>query len=240
LTSQRYRTYRPSGLLSAGVRRHAATFDAVVGIDAGPTYLKAAMIRSSLKPFAAVQSDLFGGDPSWPEGLQYEPCFLTAEEENRLIKALASLPMAQFQFGAFEGRRRVASFGYRYDFGDQRLHDAAPIPDFVRPMVVRAEALAGLAPGDVRHALVTEYEIGAGIGWHRDKAAFDVVLGISIGSSCPFRFRRKAGAGWERFTLEAEPRSIYVMTGPSRSAWEHSIAPVSHPRWSITLRTMKR
>jgi alkylated DNA repair dioxygenase AlkB len=197
------------------------------------------MTRSSLKPFAAGQSNLFGGDPSWPEGLGYESSFLTSEEEHGLIKAFASLPLAPFQFGPFEGRRRVASFGYRYDFGDQRLHDASPIPDFVRPFVSRAEAFARLAPGDVQHVLFTEYETGSGIGWHRDKAVFDIVLGISIGSSCPFRFRRRVGATWERFTLEAERCSIYLMSGASRSAWEHSIAPVSHPRRSITLRTVK-
>jgi alkylated DNA repair dioxygenase AlkB len=86
--------------------------------------------------------------------------------------------------------------------------------------------------------LFTKYEIGAGIGWHRDKAAFDVVLGLSLGFACPFRFRRKEGSGWKRFTIEAAPRSIYLLDGEARAIWEHSIAPVAAPRWSITFRTM--
>jgi alkylated DNA repair dioxygenase AlkB len=64
------------------------------------------------------------------------------------------------------------------------------------------------------------------------------VLGISLGSGCPFRFRRKEGSGWKRFTLDAAPRSIYLMDGEARLVWEHSIAPVVQPRWSITFRTM--
>jgi alkylated DNA repair dioxygenase AlkB len=38
--------------------------------------------------------------------------------------------------------------------------------------------------------------------------------------------------------LTVEPRSLYVMAGPARSAWQHSIAPVKATRYSITLRTL--
>jgi len=86
--------------------------------------------------------------------------------------------------------------------------------------------------------LVTEYEAGAGIGWHRDKPHFGKVFGLSLGSSCKFRFRRKLPQGWERFTFEAQPRSLYMMAGQSRSVWEHSIPPVESVRYSITFRTM--
>jgi hypothetical protein len=57
-------------------------------------------------------------------------------------------------------------------------------------------------------------------------------------SACKFRFRRKIGNKWERFTLNAQPRSLYVMTAASRHTWEHSIPPVETPRYSITFRTM--
>jgi len=173
-----------------------------------------------------------------PDGLRYQADFLSADEEKGLIEAFATLPLVPFQFGAFEGKRRVASFGVRYDFSDQRLHEAGAFPAFVTPFAKRAESFGGLVAGSIRHVLFTEYAIDAGIGWHRDKAAFDVVLGISLGSVCPFRFRRKAGTGWTRYTLDAEPRSIYLMDGEARSIWEHSIAPVVQPRWSITFRTM--
>jgi alkylated DNA repair dioxygenase AlkB len=197
-----------------------------------------AMRRSSLKAAPPAEADLFGRVTAWPQGLRYELEFLSEEEEWLLIDAFSSLRLAPFQFGAFEGKRRVASFGSRFDFSDQRLHAAEPPPEFLQPFKARAEAFAGLAPDAVQHVLLTEYETGAGIGWHRDKVAFNMVIGISLGSACPLRFRRKEPSSWERFTLEAAPRSVYLLSGEARSLWEHSIPPVQTPRWSITLRTM--
>ena len=85
--------------------------------------------------------------------------------------------------------------------------------------------------------LVTEYQAHAGIGWHRDKAVFGEVVGISLLASCQFRLRRKRATRWERVTLEAEPRSAYLLSGPSRTEWEHSIPEVDTLRYSVTFRT---
>ncbi|HEX4683690.1 MAG TPA: alpha-ketoglutarate-dependent dioxygenase AlkB, partial [Gemmatimonadaceae bacterium] len=95
------------------------------------------------------------------------------------------------------------------------------------------------APGALQHALITEYGEGAGIGWHRDRPEFDVVVGISLLSPCDFRLRRKVDGAWERFTLVAEPGSAYVMSGPSRTEWEHSIPGVDALRYSITFRNLR-
>lgn len=95
-----------------------------------------------------------------------------------------------------------------------------------------------LAPGSIAQVLCTEYYTGTGIGWHRDKCHYDQVFGLSLASACKFRFRRKSGTRWERHTLDAQPRSLYVMTGAARHAWEHSIPPVETPRYSITFRTI--
>jgi alkylated DNA repair dioxygenase AlkB len=105
-------------------------------------------------------------------------------------------------------------------------------------LIVKVQAFAGLPAASIRQVLFTEYEKGTGIGWHRDKPHFDQVFGLSLASTCKFRFRRKSGRTWRRFTLEAEPRSLYMMAGDSRSIWEHSISPVDSPRYSITFRTM--
>jgi alkylated DNA repair dioxygenase AlkB len=86
--------------------------------------------------------------------------------------------------------------------------------------------------------LCTEYDTGVGIGWHRDKPHFDRVFGLSLGAACKFRFRRSIAEKWQRFTLDARPRSLYMMTGPSRHVWEHSIPGVEALRYSITFRTM--
>ena len=153
---------------------------------------------------------------------------------------IRALPLAPFQFGIYEGKRRVVFFGSRYDFTHQRLEAAEELPAWLVPLAARVERFAALPSGSIEHALCTEYDVGAGIGWHRDKKHFDQVFGLSLASACKFRFRRKIGNKWERFTLNAQPRSVYVMTGASRHVWEHSIPPVETPRYSITFRTMAK
>lgn len=187
-----------------------------------------------------TQLGLFADPQAGPVGLRHTDNFIEPAAEQDLIGRIATLPLQRFQFGAFEGNRRVASFGYRYDYALQRLTEAEPIPDWVLPIAREVEAWAGLPEGGVQQVLCTEYEAGVGIGWHRDKPHFDKVLGLSLGSPCKFRFRRRNGDKWERYTLEARPRSLYMMDGEARSQWEHCIPPVEAPRYSITFRTMRR
>ena len=88
--------------------------------------------------------------------------------------------------------------------------------------------------------LVTEYGPEAGIGWHRDKAVFGQVVGVSLLSRCVFRMRRLVSKKkWERVNMIAEPRSAYHLSGPARSDWEHSILPMDALRYSITFRNMR-
>ena len=184
------------------------------------------------------QLALFSDDAAAPRGLRYQPGFITAQSEQELIAQIRALPLAPFQFGAFEGKRRVASFGWRYDYNQHKLEQAEDLPASIAPLIVKVQAFAGLPAASIRQVLFTEYGKRTGIGWHRDKPHFDQVFGLSLASACKFRFRRKTGRTWQRFTLEAEPRSLYMMAGESRSIWEHSIPPVNSPRYSITFRTM--
>lgn len=88
--------------------------------------------------------------------------------------------------------------------------------------------------------LVTEYGPGAGIGWHRDKAVFGRVVGVSLLSPCVLRLRRKVSEKkWERVNVTAEARSAYLLSGPARTKWEHSIPPVDALRYSITFRNLR-
>jgi alkylated DNA repair dioxygenase AlkB len=184
-----------------------------------------------------AQLSLFNRN-SGPQGLRYQPAFITADAEQDLISQIRTLPLAPFQFGAFEGKRRVASFGWRYDYGQHRLQRAKDIPSWLAPLIHRVQAFAEMPDPAVRQVLFTEYEPGVGIGWHRDKPHFEHVFGLSLASDCKLRFRRKANGTWDRFTLEAQPRSLYMMSGESRHLWEHSIPPVESRRYSVTFRTM--
>jgi alkylated DNA repair dioxygenase AlkB len=174
-----------------------------------------------------------------PEGFQYQPDLLSPEQEQLLLDQMRSLPFKEFQFQGFVGKRRVVSYGWRYDFNERVIRKAEDIPAFLLPIRAAAAGFAGLAPEQLVQVLLTEYDAGASIGWHRDKKNFGDVIGISLLSACRFRFRRKAGSGWERASLTAEPRSVYLLRGPSRAEWEHSIPAVDALRYSITLRTLR-
>jgi len=184
-----------------------------------------------------AQLALFENDLT-PAGLRYQPDFITAEEEAELTSEIEKVDLKPFQFGQFEGKRRVAWFGWQYDYSDRKLKRANDIPPWLGGLVSRVETFDGLEEGSIRQVLITEYEAGAGIGWHRDKPHFDWIFGLSLKSPCRLRFRRKAGANWERFSLTAAPRSLYRMAGASRHEWEHSIPDVEDLRYSVTFRTM--
>ena len=85
---------------------------------------------------------------------------------------------------------------------------------------------------------MTEYPPGAGIGWHKGRSVFGDVVGISLLSSCIFRMRRRMGHRFERKSLTAEPRSVYLLRGASRTEWQHSIPGVEALRYSITFRNV--
>jgi alkylated DNA repair dioxygenase AlkB len=183
------------------------------------------------------QFALFSDLSPEPEGLQYVAEFVSPETEQELIGRIAALPLKPFQFGQYEGKRRVASFGFSYDYTLRRLRESEPFPGWLDPILKQVEGFGG-PETRIRQVLCTEYDTGVGIGWHRDKPHFDRIFGLSLGAPCRFRFRRAAGEKWQRFTLDAEPRSLYMMSGASRHLWEHSIPAVEAPRYSVTFRTI--
>jgi alkylated DNA repair dioxygenase AlkB len=182
--------------------------------------------------------DLFGHNPSLPEGFRYAAGIMDATEEQALLQALQSLPFREFEFHGFTGKRRVVSFGWRYDFSGGGLQKTDDMPPFLRTVREKAAAFAQVAASDLQQVLVTEYRPGAAIGWHKDRSVFGDVVGVSFLSPCLFRFRRKAGPKWDRASLTVEPRSIYLLRGPSRHAWEHSIPAVEALRYSLTFRNV--
>jgi alkylated DNA repair dioxygenase AlkB len=185
------------------------------------------------------QLSLLGAGPELPAGFQYQPEVISPDDEQRLLERVRELPLKEFQFQGYVGKRRVVSYGWQYDFNDRKLRLADDIPSWLLPLREVAAGLAGISAGQLQQALVTEYDIGAAIGWHRDKAVFGDVIGVSLLSACRFRLRRKVGTTWERASLTLDPRSAYLLRGPSRTVWEHSIPGVDSLRYSITFRNFR-
>jgi alkylated DNA repair dioxygenase AlkB len=175
-----------------------------------------------------------------PEGFRYRPELIGPAEEEALVARVRALPFREFEFHGYTGKRRVVSFGWRYDFTGRGLQKADDIPEILLSLRQQAAAFAGLEPEQLRHVLVTEYGPGAGIGWHRDKSVFGETVGVSLLSPCVFRMRRKVSdKRWERANLVVEPRSAYLLAGAARAVWEHSIPQMDALRYSITFRNLR-
>ena len=127
------------------------------------------------------------------EGFRYQPDFIDAGVEAELLDHIRELPFREFEFHGYLGKRRIVSFGWRYDYtGGGGLQRAEEIPDFLLGLRHRAASFAKLEQSSLQQALVTEYRPDAGIGWHRDKPVFGQVIGVSLLAPCVIRFRRKS------------------------------------------------
>jgi alkylated DNA repair dioxygenase AlkB len=173
--------------------------------------------------------------------MRYAPDLISVVEEKRLVRFIETLPLKPFEFaGGFLGNRRVLSFGWRYDYSAQKLSEVSGIPEPLLELRQKAAGFAQCKPAAFQQALVTEYAPGAGIGWHKDKSMFADIVGISLLVPCKFRLRRKQGSRWLRTTINATPRSAYLLSGPARTVWEHSIPPLDRLRYSVTFRNFAR
>jgi alkylated DNA repair protein (DNA oxidative demethylase) len=171
-------------------------------------------------------------------GLEYRQAFISEAEESALMKRIEALDVAPFRFHGWLGNRKTKSFGWRYDFDDASFTPTEPIPAWLEPLRDRAAALAGVEPAEIHHALVARYDPAAGIGWHKDRDVFERVVGVSLNTPATLRFRQRTASGFRRAAVEVEPRSAYLLSGPSRWEWEHRIVPGEQLRFSVTFRTL--
>jgi len=185
------------------------------------------------------QAELFDTASKFPPGFRHVSELISHAQEQDLVHHFQELEFKPFEFHGFLGKRRIVSFGWRYDFSGGGLQKTDDIPHFLEPVRRQAAAFAKVKAGDLQHVLVTEYQPGAAIGWHKDRAVFGEVVGISLVSACTFRLRRKANAGWQRTSLTLAPRSAYLLRGEARVEWEHSIPAVTELRYSITFRNFR-
>jgi alkylated DNA repair dioxygenase AlkB len=190
------------------------------------------------------QAELFSGTEALlPEGMIYQTEFLNPEEEAHWISVAASLPLKEMNYRGYTARRRVASYGGKYDFAAQRLEPSAPLPRELEPLRAKVAAWLGMPPEAFTQTLVAEYREGTPLGWHRDVPDFEDVIGVSLLGEGVMRFRpypprepKKA----EVIKLTLAPRSIYLLRGPVRWAWQHNVSPTRSLRYSITFRTARR
>lgn len=173
-----------------------------------------------------------------PEGFRYEEDIISKSEEATLVASLATLELKPFEFHGHLGNRRVTTFGLRYDYARRSVEIADRFPSFFADLRTKVAKFAGRGVDEFQQGGVNEYPPGAGIGWHKDKSQFGVIVGVSLLAPATLRFRRKKGDRWVRMSQRVLPRSIYVLEGEARTMWEHSIPPLEALRYSLTFRTL--
>jgi alkylated DNA repair dioxygenase AlkB len=198
--------------------------------------------RLSVKRYTSKANGGMGnlfGEPELPAGFRYIPDVLSPEEEKGLVQQFEKLPLKPFEFHGYQGNRRIYTFGHKYVFAGQEPRADASIPDYLRPLIDIASQISGLPANAFEQLMVTEYAPGAGIGWHRDRPAYEDIVAVSFLAPCTLRLRRKVGEDWERRFAHIEPRSVYLLHGQVRNSWQHSIAAMDMLRYSVTLRTFR-
>jgi alkylated DNA repair dioxygenase AlkB len=186
-----------------------------------------------------AQADLFAITRTVP-GLGFRENVIPTDVENELIHEIERLDLPHFPFQRWISKRRTRSFGWLYDFNKSSFGPTDLIPDFLLPLRLIAGDFASLEATALVQASVIKYEPGAGIGWHKDRPELDAVVGISLGAAATMRFRRRTEGGFARASIYLPPRSIYYLDGEVRHQWEHSIAPGSVTRWSVTFRGLSK
>jgi hypothetical protein len=109
------------------------------------------------------QGNLFGKEAApapesaLPDIFAYRDGVITPEEERALVERFEALPFKPFEFHGFLGKRRVISFGWRYDFAGRALRDSDPIPSFLLPLRQQAADFAGVPAESLEQILINEY-----------------------------------------------------------------------------------
>jgi alkylated DNA repair dioxygenase AlkB len=190
-------------------------------------------VQSTRSPSAAVSSAVIR------DGWTYDEQFLTLAQEAGLLTIIRTLSFHNAQYKEWSARRRVVSFGGRYDYSRNELQAAPPIPPFLYALRRQVAAWSGLAEEKFQHAMIAEYQPGTPLGWHRDVPAFEEIVGISLLGSARLRFRPYPPRPGQRtlFAIELAPRSVYLMRASARWEWQHAVSPTKQLRYSITFRT---
>ena len=154
-------------------------------------------------------------------GLQFLPSFLTPEQEADCVRRIDA---AEGQWRN-DLRRRVQHYGWRYDYKVRAITPDMHIgvlPDWLAALAKRLYEETGLFDRVPEQVIVNEYEPGQGIATHIDHLGFGAtVCTISLLDDWEMDFSEN----WkDKSPALLHRRSCVLLTGDSRSAWQHGIA----------------
>jgi alkylated DNA repair dioxygenase AlkB len=146
------------------------------------------------------------------QGLKIYFDFITAEEENELLKKIDSNNWLT------DLKRRVQHYGYKYDYKSRRIDNSfylGAIPVWMQFLSRRLneKEIINFTPDQ---AIVNEYVDDQGIAPHIDcEPCFgDTIISISLGGTCSFNFEKEPNSK-EKTPLFLVSKTLLVMTGES-------------------------
>ncbi|KAL1971132.1 hypothetical protein VTN77DRAFT_83 [Rasamsonia byssochlamydoides] len=174
-----------------------------------------------------------------PDSAYYIPDFITAEEEERLLQKINTVPLPRW---TQLSHRRLQTWPSALSKSNKLL--AAPLPSWlVSPIITpRFDALGCFADaphGAPNHVLINEYQPGQGIMPHEDGAAYyPLVATVSLGAPIVLDIYEKRdpaeqdrhddddndGRRKPRFRILQEPRSLLITTKDLYTRYLHGIA----------------
>jgi alkylated DNA repair dioxygenase AlkB len=163
-------------------------------------------------------------------GIRYVSDFIDQDTEERLIVSVDEHLWQQ------SVDHRVQVHGYHYSHRERAAYRIGDLPLWARVLASRLHD-EGYTPSIANQLVANEYPPGTGIFAHIDQEVFgEVVVSVSLGSSCVMRFSDTDSANIEELFLE--PRSLLVLGGSARWRWKHEIPArmsdvlhgIEHPR----------
>ena len=166
--------------------------------------------------------------------------FITDEEASKLLEEIDGRSWDT------SIKRRVQHYGHAFDYATLKIAKPGTVPAmpaFAGELISRLKESC-LMPHEVDQLTINEYEPGVGIAFHVDAhSAFeDGIAAITLGSGIVMEFRKadetsgKLSMGRHHRMAPPQPgaeisknvwlppRSLLVMTGEARFAWQHGIA----------------
>ena len=122
--------------------------------------------------------------------------------------------------------RKVIHYGHTYAYNRSGLGEDPEIPEFLKDLV-SAERInkffADFKFENMDQLIVNEYKVGQGISAHIDhpKQFGPVIICLSLGSNIEILFKK----GDTKIPIHIKMGSIYIMSGPARYEYTHSILP---------------
>jgi alkylated DNA repair dioxygenase AlkB len=164
-----------------------------------------------------------GADAIAIPGIAYVPGYIDTETHDRLLSAVDSYAWLT------TADHRVQMYGYRYSHQMRTAFRIGDLPAWALPLATRLHH-DGFIDSIPNQLVANEYPPGAGLFDHIDQTVFgDVVISISLGSTCVMRFSRSDSEDSHELLLE--PASVLVFSGEARTEWKHGIPARSSDMW---------